>query len=219
VNTLLETLRKEAEKFELVLNDDAIGYFSLYLEELKSWNNKINLFRRINDQEIIVKDFLDSLTISKYLFPGASILDVGSGGGFPGIPVKISRPDLRVVLLEIRSKKIFFLRHMIRLLGAKDLEVLAAEKDCGGERFDFIVARAFGSIAKLVETGGDYLKENGIIISMKGRMGERELTRDGLILRKMGWVPYFIEHIELPVFGHERILIGLKRDVSRETNS
>lgn len=218
MNTLFETLRKEAVQFEIYLTDEAIGYFSLYLEELKRWNKKINLFRRINDQEIIIKDFLDSLTISKYLFPGASILDIGSGGGFPGIPIKISRPDLRVVLLEIRRKKFFFLRHMIRLLGAKDLKALASSSESLDE-FDFIVSRAFGSIPKLVETGAPYLKENGIIISMKGKKGEDELDLGCPILKKIGWIPCFIDHIELPVFGHERVLIGLKRSVSRETNS
>jgi 16S rRNA (guanine527-N7)-methyltransferase len=217
VNNLLEILRKEAERFGVILNDEAVGHFFLYLEELKKWNKKINLFRRKNDQEIIVKDFLDSLTISKYLFSGAYILDVGSGGGFPGIPIKISRHDLRVVLSEIRIKKIYFLKNMIRVLGIKNLEVMAYGNERLGE-FDFIISRAFGSIAKLIETGVPYLKENGQFISMKGKRGEKELDQERPNLKKMGWIPYFMDHIELPVLGHERVLIGLKRDVSRETN-
>ena len=217
MNNLFKILRKEAERFGVVLDDEAVGNFYLYLKELKTWNKKINLFRRKNDQEIIIKDFLDSLTISKYLSPGASILDIGSGGGFPGIPIKISRRDLRVVLSEIRIKKFFFLKHMIRVLEIKNLEVMAASNE-RLEEFDFVVSRAFGPIAKLVETGSPYLKGNGIVISMKGKKGEEELHQDHPILNKMGWTSYFVDHIKLPIFEHKRILIGLRRNVSRETN-
>ena len=217
-NNLLELLRKETEGLGILLNDEAVHLFSLYLEELKTWNKKINLFSRKDDQEIIIKDFLDSLTISNYLSSGTSVLDIGSGGGFPGIPIKISRRDLRVVLSEVRAKKIFFLKHIIRILGIENLEVLSS-KDQKAIEFDFVVSRAFGSITKLVETGSPYLKENGVVISMKGKMGEEELNRDLPILRKMGWNPFFVDHIELPVVGHKRVLIGLRRNVSRETNS
>ncbi|MCX5911981.1 MAG: class I SAM-dependent methyltransferase, partial [Deltaproteobacteria bacterium] len=124
VNNLLELLKREAEGLGIVLNDEAVHLFSLYLDELKTWNKKINLFSRKDDQEIIIKDFLDSLTISNYLSSGTSVLDLGSGGGFPGIPIKISRRDLRVVLSEVRTKKIFFLKHIIRILGIENLEVL-----------------------------------------------------------------------------------------------
>ena len=217
MNNLSEILKKEAEQFGITLSDKACGNFFLYLEELKTWNKKINLFRRKNDLEIIIKDFLDSLTVSKYLFPGAAILDIGSGGGFPGIPIKISRLDLEVVLSEIRHKKKSFLKHMIRTLGIKNLEVLSPGNE-RLERFDFVVSRAFGPIDKLVETGSPHLKGNGSVISMKGKRGEEELQQAHSVLKKMGWVPYFVDHIELPIFNHKRILIGLKRDVSRETN-
>jgi len=217
-NEILELLKKEADGLGVFLNDEAVHLFSLYLGELKTWNKKINLFSRKDDREIIVKDFLDSLTISRYLSSEASLIDIGSGGGFPGIPIKISRRDLRVVLSEVRAKKIFFLKHMIRVLEIDNLEVLSP----AGERltkFDFVVSRAFGSISMLVETGAHFLRENGIVISMKGKRGEEELDQELPILKKMGWNPYFVDHIELPIVGHGRVLIGLKRDVSRETIS
>ncbi len=200
------------------MNDEALSHFSLYLEELKAWNKKINLFRRKNDQEIVVKDFLDSLTISKYLPPGATILDIGSGGGFPGIPIIVSRRDLQVVLSEIRTKKVFFLKHMIRVLEIENLEIMApGNKNL--QRFDFVVSRAFGSIVKLVETGAPFLNNNGVVISMKGKMGAEELSRDLPILKENGWRPFFVDPIKLPIVGHGRFLIGLRKDVSRETIS
>jgi 16S rRNA G527 N7-methylase RsmG len=105
---------------------------------------------------------------------------------------------------------------MIRVLGIEDLEVLSRS----GERipkFDFVVSRAFGSISKFLKTGAIFLKEDGTVISMKGKRGSEELAQELPILAKMGWIPYFVDPIKLPIVGHGRVLIGLKRDVSRET--
>ena len=215
-NNILESLKEGAKELGIVLNDEALGLFSLYLEELKAWNKKINLFSRKDDFEIIAKDFLDSLTLCKYLPSEASFLDLGSGGGFPGIPIKISRQDLRVVLLEIRIKKVYFLKNMIRVLGVKNLEVMGPGNE-NSEKFDYIASRAFGSIVKLVKTADPYLKENGVVISMKGRKGEDELENEISNLKKKGWNTYFVEHFTLPVLAHKRVLIGLRKDVSRET--
>jgi 16S rRNA (guanine527-N7)-methyltransferase len=212
-----DLFKNEAKVMGVVLTDEAIGRFSLYLEELKAWNKKINLFRRKDDLEIVVKDFLDSLTLCRHLPSRTSLLDIGSGGGFPGIPIKISRGDLRVVLSEIRAKKFFFLKNMVRVLSLENLAIMepGAEKT---EKFDFIVSRAFGSIFKLMETGSPYLKGKGMIISMRGRKGEEELNSELPNLKKKGWVPCFVEHLTLPVLEHGRVLIGLRRDVSRETS-
>jgi len=216
-NFFWDQFKKEAEGIGVALTDEAIDRFSLYLEELKTWNKKINLFSRKDDQEIMVKDFLDSLTVCKHLPSRTSILDIGSGGGFPGIPIKISRRDLRVVLLEIRTKKIFFLRNMVRVLGMRNLEVMESGHE-KKEKVDFIVSRAFGSLIKLAETAGPYIKRDGVVISMKGRKGEEELSGELSNLKKKGWVPFFIEHLKLPVIEHGRVLIGLRQDVSRETS-
>jgi 16S rRNA (guanine527-N7)-methyltransferase len=216
-NVFWDQFKKEAEGLGIALTDEAIDNFSLYLEELKTWNKKVNLFSRKDDQEIMVKDFLDSLTVCKHLPSKTSILDIGSGGGFPGIPIKISRRDLRVVLLEIRTKKIFFLRNMVRVLGMENLEVMESGHE-KKEKFDFIVSRAFGSISKLAETGGPYIKRDGVVISMKGRKGEEELGGELSNLKKKGWVLCFVEHLKLPVIEHGRVLIGLRQDVSRETS-
>lgn len=207
---------REAEKIGVALTGEAGGHFSLYLAELKLWNKKINLFRRKDDREIIIKDFLDSLTVCKYLPLNISLLDIGSGGGFPGIPIKIARRDLRVVLSEVRTKKIFFLRNVVRVLGMNNLEVM----DPGGgnkEKFDFAVSRAFGSFSEIVEAGMPHLKENGTIICLKGRKGQEELDRELPLLKRKGWDLEFVEPTALPVSGDKRVLIGLKPNVSRET--
>jgi 16S rRNA (guanine527-N7)-methyltransferase len=213
---LWREFKQGAEILGANLTEEAAGQFSIYLAELKNWNEKINLFSRKDDREIVAKDFLDSLTVCKHLPANASLLDIGSGGGFPGVPIKISRPDMRVVLLEIRAKRVFFLRNMVRLLGAENLDVWDS-RNRKTEKFGFVVSRAFGSISKLVETGAPYLKKDGIVISMKGRKGEEDLNNESSGLKENGWKPCFVERLKLPVIGHERVLIGLRKDVSRET--
>jgi len=207
----LGLLRKEAEKLHLLLNEVQITAFGLYLEELKSWNKKINLIGRINDHEIVIKDFLDSLMITKYLPEGSTLIDIGSGAGFPGIPIKIARQDLKVGLLETRWKRVFFLKHMIRLLNLDNLKVVSSEDDRFKKHFDFSVSRAFGSTRKFADVSEPYLIKNGVIIAMKGKNGEEGLNRELPDLEKNGWMIAFKDRIQLPVIGHERIIFGLRK--------
>jgi|WetSurMetagenome_2_1015567.scaffolds.fasta_scaffold540105_1 16S rRNA (guanine527-N7)-methyltransferase len=207
----LGILKEEAERIQIILNDAKIKAFGLYLEELTAWNKKINLFGRRNDRDIVIKDFLDSLMIEKYLPEGSTIIDIGSGAGFPGIPIKISRQDLKVGLLEIRGKRISFLKHMIRILNLDNLKVISSEDEGYKSFFDFSVSRAFGSARKLADVSEPYLGINGIIFLMKGKNGEEELNRELPALEKKGWMIYFKDKFKLPVIGHERAIFGLKK--------
>jgi 16S rRNA (guanine527-N7)-methyltransferase len=207
----LDLLREESERLPLFLNETKITAFALYLQELNVWNKKINLIGRINDREIVIKDFLDSLMITKYLPEGSTLIDIGSGAGFPGIPIKISRQDLKVGLLEIRGKRISFLKHMIRLLNLDNLKVISSENERFKKFFDFSVSRAFGSARKFADVSEPYLGRNGIILLMKGKNGEEELNRELPVLEKKGWMIYFKDRFQLPVIGHERVIFGLKK--------
>jgi 16S rRNA (guanine527-N7)-methyltransferase len=213
----LRLLRKEAEGLQVFLNEPQITSFSLYLEELISWNKKLNLIGKRNETEIVVKDFLDSLMISKYIPLGASLLDIGSGAGFPGIPIKISRRDIIVGLLEIRGKRVSFLKHMIRLLKMDNLEVILPGDEKFNNHFDFSVSRAFGATKEIAKVAEPYLVKNGTVLVMKGKRGEEELKRDLPFLDKGGWKLAFRDKIQLPVTGHGRFIFGLKKIVSRET--
>ncbi len=208
----LGALKKGAEELNVFLNEAKIQAFGSYLRELKSWSEKLNLVRRKDEREIITKDFLDSLTILKYLPIGASLLDFGSGAGFPGIPVKIARGDLDVLLLEVRKKRVVFLLHIIRLLELKNLKVFVTGNDPIKKHFDFVVFRSFGSIKKMIENGGGYLKRSGTILSMKGKNGEVELSQEIPFLQKGGWRVSLLDKIKLPILGHDRVLIGFKKN-------
>ncbi len=213
-NDSLRAFKKGAEELNVFLNEAELNAFGLYLGELKAWSKKINLIGRKDDREIVIKDFLDSLTISNYLPLGVSLLDIGSGAGFPGVPVKIARNDLHVILLENRKKRAFFLLHIIRLLRLNDMKVSLTGNDALKHHFDFVVSRAFGSTKKIIETGESYLKRNGTILAMKGKNAEEELRHELPFLEKKGWRIIFLDKIKLPIIKHNRVLIGLRRDQS-----
>jgi 16S rRNA (guanine527-N7)-methyltransferase len=190
--------------------------FSIYLQELNQWRKRINLSSRKDDREIIIKDFLDSLTIVKYLPLNTSFMDLGSGAGFPGIPLKIVRPDLKLLLLEATRKKVFFLKDVQRVLELGGIEIRWTGEDRGVEDlsgiFDFVASRAFGFLLKLAEEGIPFLKKGGILLAMKGKKGREELEESLSSLEKMGLNLFFQEEIRLPYLNHQRTLIGLKKD-------
>jgi 16S rRNA (guanine527-N7)-methyltransferase len=211
-----QLLVQGAAQLGVLLSDEQVETFHLYLQELNEWRKHINLFSRTDDREIILKDFLDSLTLLKHLPQGASVADIGSGAGFPGIPLKIARPDLKVWLLESNQKKVFFLKNLVRVLGLADVEIRRAGKGNGPKadttsEFDVVVSRAFGSLQKLSSVGNPLLRKGGILLSMKGKKGGEELEESLPALERMGWELDFREQIRLPFLHHERLLIGLRK--------
>jgi 16S rRNA (guanine527-N7)-methyltransferase len=136
--------------FGVHLTDQQLEQFTTFLEQLKAWNQSTNLTSITSDEDIVVKHFIDSLAALSVeaMVSGAKILDVGSGAGFPGIPLKIARPDLLMTLLEPTYKKVAFLHFAIGVLRLphikvipKTLEQFALEKG-SSERFDYVVTRA-----------------------------------------------------------------------------
>jgi len=214
---LSRLLREGAAELGLFLTEKHLKDFARYLDELQVWAKRMNLIRRMDEREIILKDFLDSLTVVKYLSEGASVMDLGPGAGFPGLPAKIVRPDLKMTLLEASRKKVYFLKNLVRYLGLEGTEVhwsgedKEAEKNFRG-RFDFVLCRAFGSLQKFSTIGVLFLKQGGILLAMKGKKGKAELERALPALEKMGLDLAFLNGLRLPFLGHERILIGLRKE-------
>ena len=201
------------------LNDPAIDLLSRYFNELFKWNKKINLVARAGEREIIEKHFLDSLTLLPFMQKQEEKkwLDVGSGGGFPGLVVKICRPELDLTLVEPRRKKAAFLQHMIRTLGLKQVRVREARLEAGdqtlfnGETFPLISSRAFSKIVDFLDLCRSFVPVGGKVICMKGPGAEEELN---------GWrakrpeSPYeLVEKTEwrLPFSGAERIVLIFKK--------
>ena len=205
-------LKKGAEILGIQLNEEQMDRFEFFLRELNTWRKGLNLVSREGDWDIIVKDFLDSLTVIRYLPPGCSVADCGSGAGFPGIPIKIVRPDVKVCLLDSARKKVYFLRHLLRGLRLDGIEALwtgGREKLPGAGEFDFVITRAFGSFERIHKSCSALVKSGGILLAMKGKKGSVELETSLPFLKEHGWKRAFVDKMTLPVIGQERILIGI----------
>lgn len=176
----------------VALDERAATAFMAFLRELKAWNRKINLTSIDEDEGIIVRHFLDSLTVCRFLEGTERLLDIGSGAGFPGLPIKIAMPDTDVVLLDAVTRKVHFIRHMIRTLGlgaVGSVEAVSARVEDAamveryGSTFDCVVSRAFSELKNFVSVGMPYLKPGGRLIAMKGPAYTGELdsvSLDGL---------------------------------------
>jgi 16S rRNA (guanine527-N7)-methyltransferase len=167
-----------AEAFGIRLNEKQVEAFDLYLRELLKWNQKINLTAIRSEKGIVLKHFLDSLSVFPYLSKTASLLDIGSGAGFPGIPLKIVHPSLEITLIDSVRKKIDFQKHVIRMLGLKGTEAIHGRIQ-GKEilqsmtgRFDAVISRAFSDLRTLLLLAFPLLKRGGILLAMKGEMEE-----------------------------------------------
>ena len=211
-----QLLRDGAAALGVSLTTKHLKDFDLYLKELNQWRIKINLVSRKDDREIVLKDFLDSLTLVKYISGTGELLDLGAGAGFPGFPLKIVFPDLKVFFLEATRKKVFFLKEVQRLLGMEGVEIRWAAEDQGVEdlfcRFDFVVSRAFGSIQKLAFEGSRFARRGGMIVAMKGKKGGEELQDSLSSLQEMKLKLGFLDSLRLPFLNHERTLIGLVKN-------
>jgi 16S rRNA (guanine527-N7)-methyltransferase len=170
-----------AKTFGIHLNGKTIEAFELYLKELLKWNQKINLTAIRTEKGIVLKHFLDSFSVYPYLLKYSSILDIGSGAGFPGIPLKIIQPILEMTLIDSVRKKVDFQRHIIRTLGLKGIEALHGRVQDKGilrsleGRFDIILSRALSDLRTLLILSFPFLKEGGFVIAMKGDVESDEL--------------------------------------------
>jgi 16S rRNA (guanine527-N7)-methyltransferase len=167
-----------AKVFGIHLDEKGVQAFEIYLRELLKWNQKINLTAIRTEKGIILKHFLDSLSVHPYLLKPASLLDIGSGAGFPGIPLKIVDPSLEITLIDSIQKKVDFQKHIIRILDLKGIQALHGrvhdQEILQGRvgRFDIVISRAFSDLESLLFLSFPFLKEGGILLAMKGERGQ-----------------------------------------------
>lgn len=182
----------------LTIGDKELSSFLSYLKELKEWNKKINLTAITDDKDIIIRHFLDSLTLASFLSGKETLLDIGSGAGFPGIPLNIVIPDLKVTLMDSVNKKVIFMRHIIRTIGLKNIEAVQARAEDSavikkfGSSFDVVTSRAFAELGKFLEITAPYTKKEGILLALKGPKGIEEVKA----LKQLKDVEY-VEDIEV----------------------
>ncbi len=180
----------------MIPDPQTLGRLAEHIGCLAAWNRKMNLTAITTTREMVVLHVLDSLSVGP-LVRRPRVLDVGSGGGFPGIPLSIVHPDLEVVLVESRRKKAEFLRYVVARMKLRNVTVANSRIELyrNDEKFDTLIARAFASLPELVRLTGHLQKPGSRILAMKGRRPETEAAqlpralRDRLEMVKLE-VPY-----------------------------
>ena len=203
------------EKFEL--NVSQKNKFNKYLKLLQEWNNKINLTAITEKEEIELKHFYDSLTISKYIKSGSSLIDVGTGAGFPGIPLKIKDESIKLTLLDSLNKRLIFLEEVEKELGLKNVQNIHGRAEDYGkdkkyrEKYDYATSRAVARLSVLVEYLLPFVKVGGFCICMKGPNIEEEIKEAEKAIRVLGGEIEKIDNFKLENDENERNIIIIKK--------
>jgi len=201
MNTLLNTARA----WGLRLDQRQIEQFARYSAELRAWNMRINLTAITDEEGIVARHFLDSLRCAlSWGDAPSSLIDIGSGAGFPGLPLKILRPELRVALVESVGKKAAFLRHMIAALDLRDVTVLTARAETVGrdpqhrEQYDVVTARAVAELATLAEYCLPLCRVHGRVLAPKGSDIADEVARARTAIEQLGGQVIGVEPVVIP---------------------
>lgn len=209
-----QSLKEQAQAFELMLSEKQLEDFDLYAKTIVEWNAKINLTAIIKPEEMVVKHFLDSLiTLKAITVPqNAKVIDVGTGAGFPSMPMKIVREDLQVTLLDSLNKKVTFLKEASTVLKQNN-DVIhfraeeASKKPEYREQYDIATARAVADLRELVEYCLPFVKVGGYFIALKGYDVEQELEQAQSAIGVLGGELEAVKKFILPLENKRSIII------------
>lgn len=207
-----------ATKLGVPLSAGQLGQFETFYRELIDWNRKFNLTAITDYEAVQIKHFLDSLTVT-LAWPtlphskDSRLIDVGTGAGMPGIPLKIILPRIKLVLLEATAKKVVFLRHLIQVLGLDDVEIVVgraeevAHQPQYREQFDLVLSRAVASLPTLVELTLPFCAPGGSFIAQKKGEVASEISQASKAIAKLGGKLRQVKRVPLAEFDEERYLV------------
>lgn len=217
LNEFCKEIEEKSSKIDINLDNEICNKLYNYMNLLLEWNEKINLTAITDEKEIILKHFIDSFTINKFINSGDIMLDIGTGAGFPGLPIKIIRPEVDVFLMDSLNKRINFLNEVIESLQLKNIEAFhsraeeMAKNNKFREKFDVVTSRAVAKLNILLEYMLPYTKVNGKCLCMKGPNIEEEIKEAEKALKILGGEIEKIEKIILPDSNIERKIIIIRK--------
>ncbi len=213
----IKILTDKVKEINLEIDNYMAHKFYKFTNILLDWNEKINLTSITDINDVILKHYVDSLTINKYIDKSVKILDVGTGAGFPGIPLKIINEDKKFVLMDSLNKRVNFLEKVKEGLDLKNIEIIHSRAEDLGknlnyrEKFEVTVSRAVASLNVLLEYMLPLVKVDGICICMKGPNIYKEIEEAKNALEILGGKIEKIEKINLPGTDMERIIIIIRK--------
>jgi len=216
----MEKLIGGAARLGIALTSRQLEQFQVYYQELVDWNQRFNLTTIMDYQKVQIKHFLDSLTVSLAVatnIPGLRVIDVGSGAGLPGVPLKIVWPQIHLTLLESVAKKTIFLNYLVTKLGLEDVEVVTgraeevAHLSACREQFDVAVSRGVAGMATLSELCLPFCCIAGIFIAQKKGDIEQEMSQADRAIALLGGQLRQVKPVELPELADNRHLVVIEK--------
>jgi 16S rRNA (guanine527-N7)-methyltransferase len=210
-------LTEGAAALGMKLSPSLLDHFRVYLEELQVWNAKTNLTGLKNPRDIVIKHFLDSLAVLPFLGPAASLIDLGSGAGFPGLVLKLARPSLKLTLVESRQKKAAFLEYLVSRLKLTGVSVAQTHLTPSLARkwepkVAAVVSRAAFLLPRLLELAEPLLASGGVLLALKGvNLPGLELETAGSACPLLGLQPLKNHIYHLPISGEPRLLVMCRK--------
>lgn len=219
IQDFADKIREQSKELQIMFNDKQISQLYEFMQLLIEVNKQINLTAIIEPNEIIQKHFIDSLTIAKYIDMNKKVIDVGTGAGFPAVPLKILNSSLEITLLDSLNKRISFLNQVIQVAQLKGIntihgrvEDIANDKEYR-EQFDIATSRAVASLNVLLEYLLPLVKIGGVCICMKGSNVEEEINNSKNALKILGGKIEKIEELILPNSDIKRNIIIIKKQI------
>lgn len=215
--------KQKLNEFDIKINDEQIKSFEKYMNLLLEWNEKINLTAITQPEEIKLKHFVDSLTVLKYINEDDKVIDIGTGAGFPGIPLKIMNKNTKITLLDSLNKRINFLNIVIEKLDLSNIQAIhgraeeIARNKLYREKYDVAVSRAVANLSTLIEYMLPFVKIGGKCICMKGANVNEELEKAQNAIKELGGEIERVDNFYLSDNDNERNIIIIKK--VKETKS
>lgn len=215
----MEQLKRKSEALNIVLNEKQLAMFETYYEMLVEKNKVMNLTAITEKNEVIDKHFIDSISLKKAMdvTKPVKVLDLGTGAGFPGIPLKIAYPNLQVTLLDSLNKRIKFLQEVIEELSLEEIDAIHgraedyAKQSGYREQFDICVSRAVANLATLSEYCLPYVKQGGCFISYKSGAVQEELEQSKKAIKELGGRVKEVIPFVLPDTDIERTFVVIEK--------
>ena len=212
-----EHLKSGFEKLNIEVSEKQIDMLVRYSQLLVEWNEKINLTAITEEREIAIKHFLDCATCLNAVDLKGKVIDVGTGAGFPGLVLKILKPEIELCLLDSLNKRLLFLEAVINELGLENVTLVHARAEDGGrdkklrEKFDFSVSRAVANLSTLSEYCLPFLKDNGMFVAMKGPDAENEVNDAQGALKKLSSELVEIKKADIPFTDLKHCIVLIKK--------